>query len=82
MSNLVNNQAFSDIIFKFKTETKNEIIYAHKVLLLRIPYFSAMFLGEMKESKQTEITIEKISYSTFLELIRYIYTDKVEVKDI
>jgi leucine-zipper-like transcriptional regulator 1 len=79
MVNLVNNPTFSDIKFILENE---RVIYAHRVLLIRIPYFSGMLLSNMKESKESQIKIDNISYYIFLQLIYYIYTDKVEVEGV
>lgn len=79
LGNLVNNPVLSDIKFLFEGE---RCIYAHKVFLIRIPYFANMLLGHMKESKQSEFRIDNITYKTFMELIRYIYTDRTEVEGI
>ena len=75
LTNIVNNPTFSDVRFRLHGD---RIVYAHKILLIRIPYFSAMFEGQMMESKQDEVKIENISYNTFLQLLNYVYTDKVK----
>jgi hypothetical protein len=48
MAQLVNNSVMSDV--KFILE-KDKVIYAHKILLIRIPYFSGLLLGNLMESK-------------------------------
>ncbi len=57
----------------------NRKIRAHKLLLIRIPYFQAMFGSDMKESKTNTITLENVPYDAFLLVMQYIYTDECDV---
>jgi len=75
LRNMVNGEALSDIIFI----VEDRPIHAHKVLLMRSPYFQAMFLGPMMESSQSEIRLEQVSYDIFLLLLEYLYTDTVRI---
>lgn len=56
MQSLVNNELLSDVTFVVSGQT----IYAHKMMLIRSPYFRAMFTGSMMESNQSEIHIEEV----------------------
>ena len=74
-ASLVNNPMFSDIQFILEG---HKIIYAHRILLVRVPYFMAMFQSQMKECRENQVKIEDITAKTFLQLLNYIYTDQVE----
>ena len=75
LRNLVNDDALSDITFI----VEDRPVHAHKVLLMRSPYFAAMFLGPMMESSQSEIRLEQVGYDIFLLLLEYLYTDTVRI---
>lgn len=74
MEFIVNNQEFSDV--EFNVEGKP--IYAWKgILCARSEFFRAMFCSSLKESSTTKIIINDVSYSVFLKIIQYIYTDRL-----
>ena len=75
LRDMVNGDALSDVTFI----VEDRPIHAHKVLLIRSPYFQAMFLGPMMESSQNEIRLEQVSYDIFLLLLEYLYTDTVRI---
>lgn len=74
--NFVNNELLADVKFKFHGETK--IIYAHSFLLsLRSESFFENFnemIGAMKL-----IQVHDTPYSTFLEFMKYLYTNEVDL---
>ena len=77
----VDNESLSDV--SFSVEGKK--VYAHKIFLLRCKYFSTMLEGGFKESiehtqPENTITISGISHPIFIALLRYLYTDKVEIQ--
>ncbi|KAF4325521.1 hypothetical protein BBO99_00000339 [Phytophthora kernoviae] len=72
---LVNNQLMSDVTFI----VEGGPVYGHKNLCVRCSYFRAMFTGEMQESTAREVEITDVSRSTFLSLLEYVYTDRMEV---
>lgn len=74
----VNNPFLSDI--NFLLNDKQDKIYAHKILLIRVEYFKAMFSNDMRESNQSEIIIQDIDKQTFLWLLEFIYTDEIDDK--
>ncbi|XP_038113274.1 speckle-type POZ protein [Culex quinquefasciatus] len=52
---------------------------AHKAILVaRSTVFAAMFQHDMKESQRNEITITDVEPKVFEEVLRFIYTDKVQ----
>lgn len=54
-------------------------VRAHKLMLMRCPYFRAMLLSDMAESSQSTIYIEIVKHSIFLSVLEYLYTDEVIV---
>lgn len=71
----------------FKTKKKCDITIkvgdkefeAHKVILIsRSSVFEAMFLQDMNENKEHEVTIPDIDPEVFKKVLDYMYTDKVE----
>jgi len=76
LKKLVNNEELSDVSFLLE----GKVVYAHKVLCSRCEYFRAMFLNNMKESKQTTpIVINSLTHRAFLLLLEYLYSDDVEI---
>jgi kelch-like protein 20 len=60
----------------------NSKISAHKIILsASSPYFRAMFLGEMAESKMTEIAIKDIDEQAMEMLIDFCYTSKITIDE-
>lgn len=72
---LVNDETLSDITFI----VEGQPVYAHKLMLLRSSYFRALFLGAMRESTQSTIPIEQVSYPIFLAVLEYLYTDNIDI---
>ena len=54
-------------------------VYAHKILLMRCSYFQALFLGQMRESRQSEIALPQVRQPVFLYILEYLYTDKLRI---
>jgi len=54
-------------------------VRAHKLMLMRCPYFKAMLLGNMSESKQSVVHLEIVRHRIFLVVLEYLYTDDVEI---
>ena len=66
------NGKYTDVEFSFEDNK----ITAHKcVLSARSPVFDAMFQHDFEEKKTNSVVIEDISYNTFLNMIKYIYTE-------
>lgn len=72
---LLNRQELSDVTFI----VEGKPIYASRVhLALRCETFRAMFFGGLKESRTGgDIEMPGISYTVFLKLLEFIYTDEV-----
>jgi len=75
LSQYVNNDTLSDCTFI----VENKPVYAHKILCMRCPYFKAMFMGEMRESRAREIVIQDVRHPIFLALLEYLYTDEITI---
>lgn len=70
------NEKFSDVILIDPTGKK---IHAHKLILAaRSTVFARMFEHSMKEQKEGTVTIPNIEYDCLKEMLRFIYTGKVE----
>ncbi|XP_057318312.1 speckle-type POZ protein B-like [Microplitis mediator] len=60
----------------------NEKFKAHKLILsTRSPVFSAMFTHEMKENRESEVTIPDIDPEIFNKMLEFIYTDEINNLD-
>eukprot|EP00930_Biecheleria_cincta_P049400 TRINITY_DN34610_c0_g1_i1.p1 TRINITY_DN34610_c0_g1~~TRINITY_DN34610_c0_g1_i1.p1 ORF type:complete len:607 (-),score=99.85 TRINITY_DN34610_c0_g1_i1:24-1844(-) len=76
MSEYLNEQQFSDVSFV----VEGRPIYAHRVLLtLFSDYFRRAFACGMRESFESEIVIEEISFDTFYALLEFLYTGKLQL---
>ena len=76
---MFNNSILSDIKFTFP---KKQSIPAHKyVLAISSPVFFAMFYGDLAEQRES-IDITDCDLDTFLQLLRYMYYDDVNFRDV
>jgi len=76
--NLLTSQSSSDISFIIDGKE----VKAHKLILsARSPVFAAMFRSDMKEKEMDQIDIPDISPVVFNELLRFIYTDRVQLTE-
>lgn len=50
-------------------------------MLGRSPVFRAMFMNEMKEKQSGEVIVKNFKHCIMLELLNFIYTDKVQDLD-
>ncbi|XP_057319022.1 speckle-type POZ protein B-like [Microplitis mediator] len=74
LKELYDSKSNSDVILVVGNEKFN----AHKLILsTRSPVFSAMFTHEMKEKRDSEVTIPDIDPEIFNKLLEFIYTDKI-----
>ena len=71
----LNDKSLSDVIFYINGSE----FPAHKVILASAsPVFSRMFSNEMKENIMNEVKMTETDPDVFNEMLRYIYTGKVE----
>lgn len=71
---LIDDKEFSDVQFTFGDKE----LHSHKnILSKRSPVFAAMFRNEMRERHENKVEITDIRYDVFLEMLRHIYTEKV-----
>ena len=79
MSVLVNSKDFHDVVFVLPDDDDAEI-YAHRAILAaRSKYFRSLFTSGMMESTAKTIEIPNTRKPILQALIRYLYTDTVEV---
>jgi hypothetical protein len=71
MESYINNKKFSDIVL---VSSDKQVIYGHKIILSRIPYFENLFNSDLMESFEKEIQIENVNQKILLKIIRYVYT--------
>lgn len=79
---LLNSEFNSDIQFHFKNT--NVTLYGHKFIIgLRSSVFNTMFYGRlsMANGNQNVCEIEDISPSSFYEMLKFIYTDEVNLSE-
>ena len=81
---MFNNDLYSDVKFvvpqnaDVESESK-QVIPAHKfVLSISSPVFEAMFYGELAETRDS-IELPDCEYESLLELLRYMYSDEVNL---
>eukprot|EP01080_Neovahlkampfia_damariscottae_P010950 gene10950-3656_t len=72
---LVDNENFSDL----KIRVGDIVVPTHKIILCRSPHFENMFSSGMMESTSEEIELEGLNKEAFLEILNFIYRDKIEV---
>ena len=81
---MFNNELFSDVKFVVERTAQGEseskqVIPAHKfVLSISSPVFEAMFYGELTETGDS-IELPDCEYDSLLELVRYLYSDEVNL---
>lgn len=74
----INSQSYSDVILCLGDEK----IPAHKVILAsKSPVFDKMFSTDMVEAKSNVAKVNNITLDVFQELLRFMYTGKVEKID-
>ncbi|CAB3377164.1 Hypothetical predicted protein [Cloeon dipterum] len=67
----------ADVVFV----VEGKKIHAHKaILIMRCAVFKTMFLGNWKESNESEQIIEHRSYDVFFAFLKYFYTNQVDLQ--
>lgn len=72
------DEILTDVVIK---TSGGKIIQAHKCVLARSPVFCAMFQNETLEKQKSEVHVKDIEHSVMKEVIRFMYTDKVDMLD-
>ena len=79
LHSMLNKKEFSDVTFNIE----NKAIYGHKIVISQLSEkFKAMFAEQkngFRESKQTQIQIENISYPVFLQIMSFLYSGQFEL---
>ncbi|XP_071125664.1 BTB/POZ domain-containing protein 3-like isoform X1 [Mytilus edulis] len=78
LSNICLNEDLADVYFSFPGEESRRYPAHKMVLSLRSPVFKAMFYGTFPQ-QNGDVEILDIKASTFNLLLRYIYTDRVQL---
>jgi alpha-tubulin suppressor-like RCC1 family protein len=74
-----NNREYRNNDLKFKIEGK--YIYVQKSYLINVcQHFDTLFSNEWLESTNNEIEITQYSYPVYYALLRYLYTNRVNIK--
>jgi len=76
---MFNNQSFSD--FQVITSDGKEIYVHRNILSMRSPVFEAMISSTMIEGSEKKVLINDIEGRTLMELIRFVYSGKVNEID-
>ncbi|XP_076359811.1 BTB/POZ domain-containing protein 6-like isoform X1 [Tachypleus tridentatus] len=81
-SSLLQTKSFSDVTFIVGPSTSSKKYVGHKVLLaMASPVFEAMFCGDMAD-KSKVIRVSDISPIGFENLLRYAYTDALNLQSV
>jgi len=74
---LYNNKEFSDVTFLVEGRS----ICAHKIILAaRSEHFKAMFFNGLRESRESEVNLPDVQYTTFMDCLKYIYTEDLNIQ--
>jgi len=75
MATVLNSSEIADINF---TLADGSVLFAHKIVLsARSDYFRTIFEGNFRESGKQHIDMQEIDRVTFMELLRFIYTNEI-----
>jgi len=75
LSTAINTSENADITF---TLADNSLVFGHKsILISRSDYFRTIFEGSFRESGETHVDMKEIERATFLELLRFMYTNDI-----
>ncbi|KAG2458612.1 kelch-like protein 40b [Polypterus senegalus] len=78
LNDLLETDKFVDCVLK----VKGKEFRCHRLVLAACsPYFRAMFLSDMEESKKKEIVMEDVEPEIMGLLIKYIYTSEIEITE-
>uniref|UniRef100_A0A8C8RTG9 Kelch like family member 40 n=1 Tax=Pelusios castaneus TaxID=367368 RepID=A0A8C8RTG9_9SAUR len=78
LKDMLDHKKFLDCVLK----VKGKEFPCHRLVLAACsPYFRAMFLSDMEESKKKEITLEDVDPDVMGNILHYIYTSELEVTE-
>ncbi|XP_076151826.1 kelch-like protein 40a [Alosa pseudoharengus] len=78
LCDLLENDKFVDCVLK----VKNQEFRCHRlVLAASSPYFKAMFLSNLEESKKREIVLKDVDPSVMGMVLRYLYTSDINLTE-
>ncbi|KAI4809910.1 hypothetical protein KUCAC02_018765 [Chaenocephalus aceratus] len=78
LSDLLENEKFVDCVLKIQEE---EFPCHRLVLAASSPFFKAMFLSELEESKKREIVLKDVEPSVIKMILRYLYTSDINLTE-
>lgn len=78
LCDLLENDKFVDCVLKVK---EKEFPCHRLVLAASSPFFKAMFLSELEESKKREIVLKDVDPSTLGMILRYLYTSDINLTE-
>jgi GTPase-activator protein for Ras-like GTPase/BTB/POZ domain/Domain found in Dishevelled, Egl-10, and Pleckstrin (DEP)/Galactose oxidase, central domain/Kelch motif len=77
---LVNNQRFSDVVFRIGSASDMRTFYAHRVVLFaRAPELLELLTSNVKRERRFDVS--KVSPSQFEAILRFIYTGDLVLSD-
>ncbi|XP_062972512.1 kelch-like protein 40 [Elgaria multicarinata webbii] len=78
LKDLLDHSKFLDCVLK----AKGKEFPCHRLVLAACsPYFRAMFLSDMEESKKKEISLEEVDPEVLGKILHYIYTSELEITE-
>ncbi|XP_075684896.1 kelch-like protein 40 [Rhinoderma darwinii] len=78
LKDMLDNNKFIDCVLKIKDK---EFPCHRLVLAACSPYFRAMFLSDLEESKNKEIDLEDVDPDVMGKILHYIYTSEIEITE-
>lgn len=78
LCDLLENEKFVDCVLKIKDK---EFPCHRLVLAASSPFFKAMFLSELEESKKREIVLKDVEPSVMGMILRYLYTSDINLTE-
>lgn len=78
LCDLLENEKFVDCVLKIKDK---EFPCHRLVLAASSPFFKAMFLSELEESKKREITLKDVEPNVMGMILRYLYTSDINLTE-
>lgn len=78
LKDMLDHNKFLDCVLK----VKGQEFPCHRLVLAACsPYFRAMFLSDMEESKKKEISLENVDPDVLGKILHYIYTSELEITE-